>query len=91
MGSPSPTWPATCTSPSRPSATSSTARSPPRGRRLRDALDDYFDVPRGTTLSIAEGEIDHYPADHLHELCLLAGDVAGEAVERLTEFLRAIT
>ena len=61
------------------------------GRRLRDALDHYFDVPRGTTLSIVEGEVDHYPTDHLHELCLLAGMLPGDAVERLTGFLRAIT
>ena len=60
-------------------------------RRLRDALDDYFEVPRGTTLSIAEGETEHYPADHLHELCLIAGMLPDGAVERLADFLRSIT
>ena len=60
-------------------------------RRLREALDDYLEVPRGTTLAIVEEELDHYPGNHLQELTLLAGLLDEDAINALVEFLRTIT
>jgi hypothetical protein len=60
-------------------------------KTVRDALDEYFDAPLGTTLGIADGRMTEYPNARMTELVQLAQQLPDDVVGHLMGLLRAIS
>jgi|SRR5580765_4591327 len=60
-------------------------------KALRDALDEFFDAPAGTTLDICEGRRPRYPSDErIRELHAQVNRLSAAAAEHLTGLLKAL-